>query len=312
MPGGRHTKPLYEFLREDRAREAPQVSSPTAPTAAPSTPTNVVEPKPPPTRGVERVESMSTLSGAGPRSTPPRPVWGKLGGRPLLISSTGLYVLAAGVLLLVLIVWYLGVTWGRTDARRDFERNYGPSTPTPTISEPAAVPAPATPEPRRSPSPAPVATPPSAVPKSDPKASPPARPQPPLASLPASIPGDGPILTLRGATATDPRVAGKNYLSLGRFPRPIAEQAVLYLAGNGVDAIAILALDKDRKPTKNPALFDVMLLEGITSDEFRAKDRPPRATAEATVRRLGQAWQKQGGPSDFRQPAWVRYSGPTP
>jgi hypothetical protein len=115
------------------------------------------------------------------------------------------------------------------------------------------------------------------------------------------------VFSAKGLYQVDPREAGLNYLALGRFDLEDAREALNYLASNGVEAIAVHALDRSEQPSKNPALYDVFLLQGITKEQFRAKDKPPRSSAESLVRRLGVAWQKQGGPSDFRQPAWVRF-----
>lgn len=270
MPGGKKPLPLFELVsdRDAAARREPLPTLiPTAPAPSKGTGPDFMprEPKPlPPEPRQERsAEVKRVLPG--------------MGGKPLLVGTTALWLLAGGALLVVVAVWILGNAYGRRQAERTFERSFG--TQAPAVTE---------------------------VPK-DPLAT-----QEPV-STPAVSPGHAPaaeqasVLTVKGP-GSDPRQAGWNYLLLGTVTREEATGAIQYLAKNGLEAFAVPVEPVDRKGGRanTSPRFQLFAARGIASGEFAGK-QVERDRLKQEVARLGAVWKKEHkGSLSFSDAFWLK------
>jgi len=214
----------------------------------------------------------------------------------LTIPTNAIYIAPVVVLVLILAVWMLGVRWGRNDAERALT-DAGislPVAPTDPLADQQSS-APAQPQP-------------AAVPT----ASNPAASNAPRAETgPNGVPLDpkGKILSSRGPLGADPRTKGLNYLHIASLPLDDAQNALAYLAQNKIEAIAVpMGVDSGAQTAKNQSWYQVVVLVGITGDEYRNRDKPGRAKqAESLIRKLGSQWKNdKRGPSDFSKILWVR------
>jgi hypothetical protein len=291
MPGGRSQRPLFDLLRDKTGAEqrshAPPSSNPPASQPTPRT-APVVEAKP----VAAATSNAATANTYKPRvvSGMPRPAAADdfapespaqqaptRGG--LTIPVNAIYIAPVVVLVIVLAVWMLGVRWGRNDAERSLT-DAGISLPV-APNDPLADQAPSgTSKPQPS-APVPAANP---------------APQPPTNSArtdtgPGGVPLDpkGKLLSSRGPIGADPRTKGLNYLHIASLPLDDAQNALAQAA-------------------KNQSWYQVVVLVGITGDEYRNRDKPGRAKqAESLIRKLGSQWKNdKRGPSDFSKILWVR------
>jgi len=128
---------------------------------------------------------------------------------------------------------------------------------------------------------------------------------------PAPEPAQATILTATGPAGNDPRIEGNNYLELATLPRDQAEQAVRYLAGRGIEAIAVPrgGVDRRRNRSNTTGPYRVVAIDlAVPSDRYSALRRE-REGLERRVKRAGKAWAEAGGASDFSDPLWRRYGG---
>ena len=217
----------------------------------------------------------------------------------LTIPVNAIYIAPVVVLVIVLAVWMLGVRWGRNDAERALT-DAGISLPV-APNDPLADPAQSSTSPPQSTVPAPVTNPAP-------------QPQPNSARTdtgPGGVPLDpkGKLISSRGPIGADPRTKGLNYLHIASLPLEDAQNALAYLAQNKIEAIAVpMGVDSGAQTAKNQSWYQVVVLVGITGDEYRNRDKPGRAKqAEALIRKLGTQWKNdKRGPSDFSKILWVR------
>lgn len=118
----------------------------------------------------------------------------------------------------------------------------------------------------------------------------------------------GQVVTARGLAERDPRQEGFNYLELATLSRAQVEDAVVFLAGEGVEAIGVPEVDSRGGGANNPVRYRLVSIEvAIPSEQFRAM-RTQRLDHEGLIQRLGRVWQKEHkGASDFGSPLWKRY-----
>lgn len=118
----------------------------------------------------------------------------------------------------------------------------------------------------------------------------------------------GRVLTARGPVDRDPRQEGYNYLELATLNRAQVEDAVAFLAGEGVAAIGVLEVDSGGGGANNPVRYRLVSIEvAIPGEQFRVM-RAQRLEHEGLIERLGRVWQKEHkGASDFSSPLWKRY-----
>lgn len=102
---------------------------------------------------------------------------------------------------------------------------------------------------------------------------------------------------------------GWNYLIAAVLPRPEAEAAAAFLTENGVRAAAVPTVDSGPALANNRVLCKVVILEGVSSAEWRSSDAR-RSKLEDTVRKLGRTWQRQHrGPANFADVYWEKRKG---
>lgn len=116
------------------------------------------------------------------------------------------------------------------------------------------------------------------------------------------------VLTARGPVDRDPRREGYNYLELATLSGEQARAALAFLAGEGVEAIAVAQVDSAGGGANNPVRYRVVSIEvAIPGEQFRAM-RTERLDHEGLIERLGSVWRReQKGASDFASPLWKRY-----
>ncbi|QOJ00024.1 MAG: hypothetical protein HRU70_05785 [Phycisphaeraceae bacterium] len=293
MPVGRPNKPLFDLLPRDVSdrRSAPAVTPRSS----------IIEHKPPPTSAAlppDPYAGRPPMSEHGPASPS-----GAAEPDAYLLPRTWVYIGIAAVSVVLIATWILGVRAGRSDAERRLasqlvqDQSPGPSDPTPIA-----------PPPNR--------TDPGPVRPNDPKTDN-TRPAPPRSTPDAPAPADptsvgtGRHFVATGWTDADPRQKNLNYLHLPALRRDDALRAVLFLAENRVEAMAVPTETVDRSPSadKNHPLFRVVVLQGITREQYQG-DGGVRARLEQTVRAVGQRWRKDHrGASDFSSMTWVKFVG---
>lgn len=212
-----------------------------------------------------------SVQGAGTRAAAP-------GTGQLSITRPTLFLIIAGVMLVIFGVLYVAYGWGKKEAlgdrTRELEQTFpeAPAGALPPGGQANAV------------------TPPVVV-------EPAPRPQPEPAADPLA----------------DPRKPGVNYLMVANLVWKDAERAVAFLSKNGVPAAAVpyakgkSKVDPQQARDKNlPHL--VFVLEGVPSDRFKASEAA-RTKLVNQVRLIGKKWQsEEKGPSDFGEPYWSKYA----
>lgn len=138
----------------------------------------------------------------------------------------------------------------------------------------------------------------------------PARPStPPPSPANARRPSaDASCLLPGGWTSGDPRTPGLNYLLLATLNQTESEDAVAFLAANGLETFALRVETQALKGNNSgPARpYRLYVLKGITSEEY-SRRMTARTNIEAEVARLGPKWQKERrGSSNFAKPAWEK------
>lgn len=288
MTGGRHTKPLFDLVGKVPA----------------------VEPRAKPVVRIELRPQDDVAAAREPKSIPgepvarlhpspePEPDAEPVGGT-VRLPLNWLYIAAAGVVGLVLLAWIGGVKWGASSEAARTERELaGAFRDRPPLTEPGdGTMVPTGPQNTRS----------AVLPGSQPVSQP--RPEnPPTAPAVNQPAGVGQVL-MTGGVGPDPREHDRNYLALATLPRADCDAAIAFLGANGVQAIGVPVVDKSQGAANNagPALFRLVALPGITSEQYRTK-QTARTNLEATVARLGEVWQKQyRGASNFARPGWEKF-----
>jgi hypothetical protein len=241
-------------------------------------------------RPVERVRQSPELL-PEPKLTRVRPKW--TWGQPLVVSTSNLCIAAAVGFLLLVVVFTVGYRSGFAQgderATRELARAAAPLTdPLRTgegladagSSRPIAVPQPVS----------------GGV-----------QPSPTTGRIPTPAPQASPQGTGARAYLTppeqDPRQPGLNYYAIvGQLDRESAQQIAVFLAENG---IAALAVDTAPRGSNNPRLYRVYGLQGMTGAELRS---PARAEYEQRISQLGVIWRRDHrGRTDFSQTNWERY-----
>ncbi len=106
-----------------------------------------------------------------------------------------------------------------------------------------------------------------------------------------------PVTVLSDGVA-DPREPGLNYYILASgYTREPALELASFVASRGVPTVVT--------STRN-GFYTVTTRSGISRDEYRAGNRPPRSTIEANVRNIGRAYRTAGGPTNFADAYWAR------
>jgi len=302
MPPGKKPLPLFELVnaQESAARREPQpVIIPPTPSRAPVTDFHPREPKPLP------IEPRVTRSN---EDTPKHMLPG-LGGKPVVFGTTALWLAAAGVLLIVFLVWVTGNAYGRRQAEQQFERSFGqvggeiggsaegqvdgqragdagskPPAEMRGFQDPLAV------------------RPAAAVPSG---AGTVGRPS---STDPASAPIESGLALNAKGTGPDPRQSGWNYLLLGMVSREEAAGAIQFFAKNGVETVGVPVDPVDRKsPRGNTSpRFQLFAARGIPSAEFASKQLE-RDRLKQEIVRLGAIWKKDHkGSMSFSDAFWLK------
>ncbi|MCX5689973.1 MAG: hypothetical protein NTV94_09370 [Planctomycetota bacterium] len=316
MAGGRHSQPLFDLVRNRGNVNTPQDRRTTMnpgvgwrPGMAPGT-----EPAPAPdgdqtnpaTGPMTLNTPVSSAKNSPSRDMPPEgsagaDAWAAqtgIGGATVRVPVNAVYLVAAGFVLFIVVAYGVGSFL----SRRDAERDQAASREQPPISEPLDSPVPVGSALDSSglQRPATRGEAPTASPANDAAA----QPAPP--SVPR--PSDALCLTSKGWTTSDQRDEGLNYLLLAYVSQTEAEDAISFLAENGLETFA-LYVDPSQvrgnnfSPTRPYKLY---ASKGITSDEY-SKKMTAKTNVEAAVARLGPRWQKERkGSSNFSKPAWEK------
>lgn len=269
MSGARTNRPLWEFSRDRSGKPVYQRPAVASESGAEQAPAAEIEHKP----------WTPKPNPAGPAGVyqPPE--------RPVVLSTTTIYVGVAVLVILVFGVWGLA-SWV---ANRNHD-NAARATLAPPGPEPAPAPSTSPREPETA------------------SESPPPGPSVPRAQ-PSTVDSPTPYYTSRGFLTADPRKVGLNYLQLANLDQRWAFKAVDYLTKGGLESFAVQSrVEKGPTAANNPARFEVFVLSGLAKDEYARKDL--RERVERQAERLGKAWQKSDrGVSDFSKPLWVKYDG---
>ena len=318
MAGGRHSQPLFDLIRNRGNVNTPQDRRTTMnpgvgwrPGMAPGS-----EPPPPPdgTPGDQAANAplKYTTPAATGANTPARDGdlseatgigrWingGGLGGGTVRVPVNAVYVAVTALIIVAVAAFAIGSVLSKRAAERDASQD----RPQPSITEPIETPEPVAPEgtlAERSPTPS--------------KATP-TKPEPAktTGNLQESTsagprPGNALCLTSSGWTTVDQREESLNYLHLAYVSQTEAEDAISFLAQNGLDTFALYVDPQQVRgnnfsPTRP---FKLYASKGITSDEY-SKKMTAKTNVEAAVARLGPRWQKERkGSSNFSKPAWEK------
>jgi hypothetical protein len=256
-----------------------------------------VEPKPRVTLAVSSSTSKPQEVTEELPPTPPRayslPAFGSRKRLPLNAST--LSIAAVAFVLIVTLLWATAFKMGQSKAEQAARKELALAGVTDPLlgdkpplnpnllgsSEPGSQAAPPAPAPQKKAAPGP--TQPS-VPK--------ANPSPPAAPIPV-----GPV--------TDTRQTGLNYcFAASRLEQEPAERAAAFLRENGVAALAVL--EDGSSGSNNPASWRVVVLQGITGQQYRER-APERLKVEAELVRLGEIYRKDPkGRVDFGQFGWEK------
>lgn len=281
MPPGKKPLPLFELVtdRENASRRDAVIAPP-----APVRNVDFAPREPKPLIAEPRVVRSSE---DGPKRVLPG-----LGGRPVVLSSTALWLAAAAILMIVFLVWMTGNAYGRRQAEQQFQRDFGqvggaqpgPSTSVSrSIQDPLSTPAPASGSTGG----------PSAARRSN------------ESTPPAADPGR--VLTVSG-TASDPRQAGSNYLLLGTLSAEETTAAIQFFAKNGVETIGVPVDAVDRRSVRanTSPRFQLFAAKGIPSAEFSSR-QVERDRLKQEIVRLGAIWKKdQKGSTSFADAFWLK------
>lgn len=239
---------------------------------------------------------------AGKSSTP------RTKGAEVRISATVLYLAAAGLVVLVILVRVVSFSAGKSAGIAQAERELGvlsrAATPTDPLNEAGA------PQDR-------AATPGPSTPAASKDRSADARPAPAGSKTGTARPGTaiteagvnagrGAFLTATGRSETDPRQSGENYLILAIIGEDEAAAAVAFLNSNGLPAFAAPNRG-DRRAATGRATYQLIALQGLSSAQLRRNESDKRSI-EQTAAKLGAAWKaSKAGTIDFAQAYWAKF-----
>jgi hypothetical protein len=231
-------------------------------TTAPAAPLPVNEPKPEPKPEPSRGPGV------------PRPAF-KL-RRPVTVTMSGVLLVGAGALVLVILVATAVYTLGFKDGQTRVLSDHGLNSV--TVTDPLKAEQ--------------VPLNPSLVVQETAHTAPAPKP----ASPPKTVPS---------APATAEFVAGLNYcVAASRLDKDAAERAAAYLTSNGLPAAALL--EGSWAPSKNGGSFRVVIQKGITGKEYGSR-AAARTDVENQLAKLGQLYKKDPkGRLDFGQPSWEK------
>jgi hypothetical protein len=122
----------------------------------------------------------------------------------------------------------------------------------------------------------------------------------------------GTFIVAGGRRTLDPRQAGLNYLQIAGASAKIdlaeAERVVAFFDRSGLEVVCI-PVDRGRGGSNNARYFDVFVLQGVPSDQFKARQQE-RKDLERRVEQLGKVWQREHkGTTDFSGTLWAKYVG---
>lgn len=203
---------------------------------------------------------LASASGPSVEAAPPWRFW-ESSQSPIVLRlpSGAVWLMALGLVGVILLSYWVGIWRGYRRAERDFhavgavttsQAGHVPSLAAPTVAGTQAGAAPT----RTSPT-----------------------PQPAPGNLPLLLKGTG-----------EPRAVGLNYFVLAHYPQADAERLILFLASQGVEAAAVRGPDQ--------RLFQVIALRGFVREELTS---PARQQLEQALRQLGRAWSNQKLGPDF-------------
>lgn len=291
---GRHTKPLFELLRDEAAEGRRGIVRPPPPVEVPEIK---------PSRPTQAREGVSGGPAPGdiafhPRAAPAREPEAvgetaiSVRGGVVAMSVYAMYLCIAAVLAVAVVTWVVAYNSGRRAAERDLAARFQQDLP-PGVTDPRTlVQAPR--DPLR-----------EAVSGQD--KSTPAEPSPgpkPSAATRQARPGD--VLTAAGALTADPRTPKLNYqVLLYAIPTEEAADMVAFFGKNGLDVIGVpVRVDRPAPQDNNQPLYKVVVAQGLTSEQYKSND-PLRARQEAEVRRLGALWKMtKRGRTDLASTYW--------
>lgn len=211
-------------------------------------------------------------------------------GGTVRVPVNAIYLAVAGLVTIVVLSFAVG-SWL---SKRNAERSSAGQLPQPVILEPSDGTG------ERSLA--------DALPDAAERAPQPATPgrSQPAATQPRT--GDAACLLPTGWTSGDPRTPGLNYLLLATLTQTESEDAVAYLAANGLETFALrVDMQASKGNNSGPSRpYRLYVLKGITSEEY-SRRMTARTNVEAEVARLGPKWQKERrGSSNFAKPAWEK------
>jgi len=288
MSNGRHTKPLFELLRDESSEGRRGMTRPAPPQITPEIkPTRVTPDRELPMRNIG-----SPVESRGAEAVVPHPEASvTVRGGVLSMSVYAAYLAVAAVLALAVVVWVLAYNSGRRGAEHDLASRFQQDLP-PGVTDPRSL----------------VATPRDPLqdaPPSRDEARPSRPDQTPKAGLPTPArPGE--IITPSGSLAADPRAPRLNYQVLAyAVPLDEALDMVTLLGKNGLDVIGVpVKVDRPGSGDNNAPLYKVVVGQGLTSEQYKSND-PLRARQEAEVRRLGAMWKaSKRGRGDLGSTYW--------
>lgn len=289
MPPGKKPLPLFELVTDRDGAARREVVQPVASSAPAAHRAPDFQPREPKPFAAER--RVPRAAEAGLAHLLPG-----LGGKPVVIGSTALWLSAATALLIVFVVWIAGNAFGRRQAEQQFERNFGLSGAQDAGTQvPDGGAAPANPGALKG--------------VQDPlntrtgQAASPA----PVDTGGQASPGAGQVLTFRGS-GPDPRVSGTNYLLLGTLSKDEAVGAIQFFAKNGVETLGVPVEQVDRKsPRANTSpRFQLFAAKGFASSEFAARQLE-RDKLKQEIVRLGAIWKKDNkGSTTFSDAFWLK------
>lgn len=197
--------------------------------------------------------------------------------RPMQVTSSGVMLVGAGVLVLILVVWVGAYTLGSKDGQAKTLEDKG-------LTGPAVV------DPLKTPvNPGLVVPEPSqgrqaVVPKgTQPKTSP--------------VSFNGPQADI---------ASGLNYcVAASRLEKGPAEKAAVYLTENGLPSTAVQVVEGQWSGASSSGSWMVVVLKGITKAEYSGRDSV-RVEVEQKLSKLGKVAIKDAGRYDFGQFAWCK------
>ena len=276
MSNGRHTKPLFELLRDESSEGRRGARAP-VPTITPE----VKPPRPAPSPAREPLVRDTSTRPTPAADSVPREAPLSIRGGVVAMSVYGAYLALAGVLAVTVIVWVVAYNSGRRAAEHEMASRIQADLP-PGVTDPRTLVQP----PRDPLQDAPVRGE-QPVPRPE--------PSPSKASLtPSRVAlGRDDIITPGGSLASDPRTPKLNYQGLAyALPQDEAREMVIFLGKGGLDVIGVpVKVDRTGSGDNNSPLYKVVATLGLTSDQYKNND-PLRARQESEVRRLGQLWKK--------------------